>query len=335
MSQSVPPHAQVLQMATGYWVSQSIYAAAKFGLADFIAAGPKSSEELASATGAHAPSLYRLLRALASVGIFAEDEQKRFRMTALAECLLDRPGSQRAMCIMAGEEHFRAWGEILYSLRTGKIAFDHVYKKPIFEYLAEHQEQAADFDRAMTSIHGQETDAMLDAYDFGGIGTLADVGGGNGTVLKAVLHRYPAMKGILFDQAHVLDRARPEIQSSSLGSRCQLIAGNFFESIPPGADAYLMRHIIHDWTDEQCHTILTNCRKVMKPAAKLLVVEMVIPPGNSPHWGKLLDLNMMMIPGGKERSEQEYAQLFARAGFRLTRVVSTRIELGVVEALPI
>jgi len=334
-TRELPPHIQILQMGTSYWVSQSIFAAAKLGLADLVVKGPRSAEELAADTQTHAPSLYRLMRALASLGIFAEDEQHRFGMTPLAECLLTGPNTQRAMCIMAGEEHYAAWGEILYSLRTGKVGFDHVYKKPIFEYLAEHQEQAAIFDQAMTSIHGVETQAMIDAYDFAGISTLVDTGGGNGTVIKAVLAKYPAMQGILFDLGHVLERAGPELTRSGLGSRCQTIAGSFFESVPPGGDAYLMRHIIHDWTDEQCHVILQNCRRVMKSGNRLLVVEMVIPPGNSPHWGKLLDLNMMMLPGGKERTEVEYRDLFQRAGFRLTRVVPTRMELCIVEGVPI
>ncbi|MCE9532048.1 MAG: methyltransferase [Planctomycetes bacterium] len=333
--QPPPPHIQMLQMGTSYWVSQSIYAAAKLGLADLVEKGPKSAEDLASATGMHAPSIYRLLRALASLGIFVEDAERRFGLTPLAECLLSRPDSQRAMCIMAGEEHFAAWGDIMYSMKTGKVAFDHVFQKPVFDYLAEHQEQAAIFDRAMTSIHGPETQAMVDAYDFAGIGTIVDIGGGNGTVIKAVLERYPTMRGILYDLAHVLDRARPAFQNSALGTRCQLISGSFFESVPPGGDAYLMRHIIHDWTDDQCHQILSNCRKVMKPGSRLLVVEMVIPHGNEPHFGKLLDLNMMIIPGGKERTEEEYQSLFQKAGFCLTRIVPTRMELAIVEGVPV
>ena len=219
------------------------------------------------------------------------------------------------------------------SIASAPVAWPSI-GKPIFEFLKEHPEQAAIFDDAMTGVHGAETQAMIDAYDFSGIGTLVDIGGGNGTVLKAVLEKYPAMKGMLYDLGHVLDRARPAIQNSPLSSRCQLIAGSFFESIPAGGDAYLMRHIIHDWTDEQCHTILSHCRKVMKQGSKLLVVEMVILPGNNRHFGKLLDLNMMIVPGGKERTEEEYRSLFAKAGFRLTRVVPTRMELCVVEGVP-
>jgi ubiquinone/menaquinone biosynthesis C-methylase UbiE len=309
--------------------------AAKLGLADLVEKGPKNSQELAQVTHTHAPSLYRLLRALASVGVFAEDAEHRFGLTPLAECLLSRPGSQRSMCIMAGEEHFRSWGELMFSIRTGQVAFDRVYGKPAFDFLAEHPEQAAIFDDAMTGVHGEETAAMVEAYDFKGIGTLIDIGGGNGTVIKAVLARYPDIKGILFDLGHVIERARPAIQNSPIGSRCQLVAGSFFESVPAGADAYMMRHIIHDWNDEQCHTILSNCRKVMKKGSKLLVLEMVIPPGNEPHWGKLLDLNMLVIPGGKERTQEEYRQLFAKAGFQLTRIVPTRMELAVVEGVPI
>jgi ubiquinone/menaquinone biosynthesis C-methylase UbiE len=336
MSDQKPnPRQQLLQMITSYWVSQSIHLAAKLGLADLVKDGPKTAAELATATNTHAPSLYRLLRALASVEIFAEDEQQRFSLTPMAECLLDQHGSQRAVALMMGDEHFRTWGELLYSIQTGKPAFNHLYGQGVFEYLSEHAEAAKIFDAAMTGFHGPETQAMIDAYDYTGVNTLVDVGGGNGTVLSAVLKRYPAMKGILYDLPGVIERAKKNLADQGVAARCQTIAGSFFESAPPGGDAYQMRHIIHDWTDEQCLTILGHIRKVIPKHGRLLVIEMVIKPRNEPQPAKWLDLNMLVLPGGRERTEAEYRDLYAKAGFRLERIVPTPTENSVLEGRPI
>ncbi|MCA1694146.1 MAG: acetylserotonin O-methyltransferase, partial [Actinobacteria bacterium] len=242
------PQDQVARMITGYWVSQMVHVAARLRLADHLADGPRTADELAQATGTHARSLYRLLRALASVGIFSEDQDQRFSQTPLSEGLRrDVPGSQWAMALMMGEEHYRCWGDLLESVRTGQTAFDRLYGKPIFEYLGEHPEQAEVFDAAMTSIHGRETQAVLDAYDLSGVEVLADVGGGNGTNLTGVLGRYPEMKGVLFDLPHVVERAAVNLERAGLASRCQVAGGDFFAPIPVEADAYFLRHIIHDW----------------------------------------------------------------------------------------
>jgi ubiquinone/menaquinone biosynthesis C-methylase UbiE len=332
--QKPPPRLHLLQMITSYWTAQSIHVAAKLKLADLVKDGPKTAAELAEATRTHPPALYRLLRALSSVEIFAEDEEGRFRLTPMAECLLDQHGSQRAVALMMGDEHFRAWGDLLYSIQTGKPAFNHVYGKGIFDYLAEHAEQAQIFDAAMTGFHGPETQAMIDVYDYTGVNTLVDIGGGNGSVLSAVLKKYPAMRGILYDLPGVIERAKKNLADSGLASRCQTIAGSFFESAPPGGDAYQMRHIIHDWTDEQCHTILSHIRKVMPPHGRLLIIEMVIKPGNQPQPAKWLDLNMLVLPGGRERTEPEYGEMFAKAGFRLERVVPTPTENSMIEGRP-
>ena len=336
MNPALPPHVQMLHLLTGYWISQSIHVAAVLGVADLLKDGPKSSTELAAATGTHAPSLYRLLRALASVGVFAEEPHDRFRLTPLAECLRsDRPDSQRSLAIMNGEEHYRSWGDLLYSVRTGKTAFDHVYGKPVFDFLAENPKSAAVFDEAMTGVHGTETTAMLDSYDFSRFGTIIDIGGGNGTVLTAILQRYSALRGILYDRPHVVERARPRLDKAGVAQRCQTIGGDFFAAVPPGGDAYFMRHIIHDWDDGKAHTILANCRKVMTPAARLLLVETVIPPGNEPSFAKFLDLTMLVVPGGMERTEAEYRALFGRAGFRLDRIVPTKGDVSVIEGVPV
>jgi ubiquinone/menaquinone biosynthesis C-methylase UbiE len=265
--------------------------------------------------------LYRLLRALASIGIFAEEED-HFVLTPLAECLLDP--STKAMATMRGEIQCRAWGELLFSVQTGQSAFEKVYGKPIFNYFSEYPETGRLFDQAMTGVHGRETDAMLEAYAFTGVGTLADIGGGNGSVLTAILRRYPAMRGILFDLPGVAERARAIIEAAGLVARCQVVAGNFFEAVRPGADAYLMRHVVHEWDDDKATTLLRNCRRAMRQGGKLLVVEGVIPPANEPSVSKFFYLAMMVLPGGMVRTEAEYRQLLEAAGFRLNRLVPTQ-----------
>ena len=326
----VPPAERLRQLCTGSWIAQAIYAAAKLGLADLLMEGPKPCTALAEATGTDPTALFRLLRALSSVGVFEQLPDDQFRLTPLAECLNSKPGSQRAMAIMMGEEHYLAWGEILYSLKTGKVAFDKIFGSSVFDFLAHHADKAAIFDEAMTGVHGAEYAAMLEAYDFNSIQTLADVGGGNGTLLRTIMQRYPHMHGILFDLEHVVERARQNPANASIIPRCRFLAGSFFDSVPSGADAILMRHIIHDWTDEQCHAILKNCRNALCPGGRVLIVESVIPPGNDPNWTKFLDLNMMIIPGGKERTKAEFTSLLHQAGFQLERIVPTRIELSII-----
>jgi O-methyltransferase domain/Dimerisation domain len=334
-STEVPPQGVLLRMLTGYWTSQALYVAARLRIADLLAEGPRGSAELAQATGTHERALYRLLRALASEGVFVEGPDGCFGLTPLAACLRsDVPGSQWASAVMAGEEHFRAWADLLHSVRTGQTAFEHVYGKPIFDYLAEHPDQAQVFDAAMTGIHGAETQAMLAAYDFAPFHTLVDVGGGNGSVLSAVLQRYPALHGVLFDRPHVVERARANLTAAGVAARCRTVGGSFFTSVPEGGDAYLMRHILHDWDDAQALSILRACRQAMAATARLLVVECVIPPGNEPFFGKFLDVNMLAIPGGLERTAAEYRDLFAAGGFRLARIVPTRLEVSVLEGEP-
>jgi hypothetical protein len=325
-----------MQMGTGYWVSMPLHLAAKLGIADLIAGGTKSVDDLAQKTGTHAQSLYRLMRALASVGVFAEQGERNFVLTPLAELLRsDAPKSMRSVLIMMGEEHFRTWADLEYSIRTGKPAFDKVFGKPVFEHIAGDPRSAKIFDEAMVGIHGHETKAMLDAYDFSGITTLADVGGGNGSLLTATLQRYPKLRGLLFDRPHVVERAKPLLQQAGVADRCAIVGGSFFESAPSGADAYLMRHIIHDWNNDQSKTILSNIRKVMPANGKLLLVETVIPAGNEPSFAKLLDLNMLVLPGGQERTEKEYRALFDAAKFKLNRIVPTKGGVDVIEALPV
>jgi len=320
------------RLLTGTWISQMLYAAAKLGLADHLAGEPMSAEDLAPAVGVQAEPLYRLMRALAGEGVFAEDEHRRFSLTPMAELLRsDAAGSKQAMAIMLGEEHHAAWGQIIYSLQTGKPAFDHVYGQPIFDYLASHPEAARVFDAAMTAVHGSETAQMLSAYDFSGCKTLADIGGGNGSLITMVLQKHPQLKGILYDIDHVVARAKPRLEAAGVADRCQIVAGNFFDSVPSGADTYLMRHIIHDWDEARCIKILKNVRAVLPAGGKLLLIEAVVPTGNEPSFGKLMDINMMVLPGGKERTADEYRALYVAAGFKLSRIVPTAGVMSLIE----
>jgi len=335
MSQPAAPNT-LASMMTGYWISQAIYVAAKLALPDLLKEGPQTAEQLAAATKTQPAAMYRLLRALASVGLLREDHERRFSLQPMAEPLCsDAKNSQRSLAIMTGEEHFACWGELLYSVRTGRNAFEKIFGEPIFNYLSKHPEQAQIFDEAMVGVHGRETGAMLDAYDFSAIRTLADVGGGNGSVLRGVLQKYPSMQGMLCDLPGVVERARPRIVEAGLADRVQTIPTDFFAAVPTGADAYLMRHIIHDWNDEQSLQILKNVRRAIGAAGRLLLVESVIPPGNDPSFAKLLDLNMLVIPGGKERTETEYRELYSAAGFRLSGITPTRADVSVIEGCPV
>lgn len=334
-TQATPPQLAVLQMASGYWVSQSIYVAAKLGIADLLKDSPKSCDELATATGTNAQALYRVLRALASVGVFAETQLKHFTLTPLAACLQsDVPGSFRAFVIMLGEEHYRAWGDLMHGVQTGGSPFEHVYGMNVFEYYAQNAEPAKIFDEAMTNGSVLESAAIAASYDFSSIQTLVDVAGGQGLLIASILKSNPTLKGVLFDQPSVIERAKPFLEGEGVLERCQLTVGDFFESVPEGGDAYILKHIIHDWNDERAIAILKQCHKVMPANGKILVAEQVIPPGNEPFMGKLLDLNMLvMAPGGCERTEAEYRLLFEKAGFKLTRIVPTQEEMSIIEGI--
>jgi hypothetical protein len=323
----------MLQLIAGFWVSRALYIAAKLGIADLLKGGPKNSEELAQATGMHLPSLYRVLRALASVGVFAEDGHGRFTLTPLAATLrTDVPGSLRAFAIAElGEDHYPAWGEVLHSIKTGEIAFDHLFGMDVWQYRAQHPEEGRIFDEAMASFSSVVNAAIVDSYDFSSLGTIVDVGGGDGSLIASILQANPGMKGVLFDLPHVVAGARRRIEAEGLAERCEVVAGDAFTSVPSGGDAYLLKWIIHDWDDERSVAILKNCHRAMAAHGKLLLVEAVIPHGNTPSFHKFMDLNMLVMTGGRERSEAEYRVLLEAAGFRLTRVILTQSEMSVIE----
>lgn len=331
------PSMTMLHMATGCWVSQAIHIAAKLGIADLLQDGGKSCDALAVATQTHAGALYRLLRALASLGVFAEISDRHFQLTPLAECLRTNvPGSLRGFAIMlGGEEHWRAWGDVLYSVRTGQPAFDHVFGAPQFEYFAEHAEAGRVFNEGMTSRSGQENDAIIAAYDFSSLGTVIDVGGGQGTLLTTILRATANTRGVLFDLPHVIASARTTIEQAGELTRCEFREGDFFDSVLSGGDAYMLKKIIHDWDDDRALSILQNCRRAITSAGRLLLMEPIIPPGNGPSFNKLLDLLMLVwTGGGKERTEAEHRTLLASAGFRLTRVMPTVSPVSIIEAVP-
>lgn len=326
------PAVELDRLVTGYCISQAIYVAAALGLADRMASGPRRADELAYEIGAHGRSLYRLLRALASIGIFAEDGQGRFKLTPMAELLRsDLPGSQRTTILMMVGQFYQAWGGLIDSIRTGRPAFEAMHGRSFFDDLAAHPDQAQIFDDAMTARNDRKTKAMLDVYDMSGIQVLADIGGGNGSTLVTVLKRYPAMRGVLFDRPGVVERARAGIEQEGIADRCQIVGGNFLEQVPGGADAYLMRHILHNWDDERATMILKRLHEAMDDQAKLLLVDRIIPPGNEPMFGKIMDLNMLVMLGGVERTETEFRRLLERAGFCLTRIVPTAAEVSVIE----
>jgi len=321
------------RLIAGYFVSQAIYVAAKLGIADRLADGPQYADQLARDIGAHDRSLYRLLRALASVGFFAEDVDGRFSLTPLANLLRsDVPGSQRATVLMMVGQFYDSWGGLLDSVRTGRPAYETIHGRSFFDYLADNQDQAQVFDDAMTARNDRKTTAMLEAYDLADIRVLADIGGGNGSTLTIVLKRYPEMAGVLFDRPGVVERARAGIEREALAGRCRIVGGNFLERIPEGADAYLLRHILHNWDDERASVILSRVRNAMPDTATVLVVERVIPKGNEYLFGKSMDLNMLVMLGGVERTDEEFRQLFKRVGLNLTRIVPTEAEVSVIEA---
>ena len=326
----------LLQLASGSWIGQAVHVAAKLGIADLLEDGPKSPATLAEATGAHAGTLHRLLRALASLGVFAEDADGRFALTSLAEGLrTNAPGSLRAYAIMMGEDwHWRAWGDLLNSVRTGQPAFEHVFGCHMFSYFGEHPEAARVFDAAMTSRTGQETAAVIAAYEWPASATIVDVGGGQGALLAAILARNPDVHGVLFDMPHVIAAARGLIEEAGLADRCELAAGAFFQRVPAGGDLYLLKRVVHDWDDERASAILRSCRAAMGDRSRLLVIEHALPPGNAPSWGKLLDLQMLVLtPGGRERDEAGFRALLASTGLRLERIIPAGPTASLIEAV--
>lgn len=334
--QPLPPEAMIMQLATGAFVAQAVWCAAALDIADHLADGPRSAADLADASRADAHSMYRLLRALASVGVFAEAGERTFVNTPVSETLReDSPMSHKAMVLMLGDPgHGHVISDMLYSVRTGKPAWEHVHGVPVFEYAYEKNREFGDlFNQAMTSFSRQTIPAILTNYDFNGAGVIADIAGGVGHLLGAVLQKYPDARGVLFEIPPVLEAAPSMLDSYGVSDRVELVAGDFVESIPVEADIYMLKHIIHDWYDDKNRKILGNIRESMPDGARILIIDAVIPPGNDPHPGKILDLEMLISPGGMERTEGEFRTLLEGSGLRLSRIVPTPSPVCVVEAV--
>jgi len=331
------PAQMVFQLATGYVMSAAVQTAVKLGIADHLANGPLSVADLAKATGTNEDALFRLLRALATAGLFEEVSSRRFTQTASSELLRsDRPGLRDSVLWICSPFHFRVYSNMLESVRTGEPAAEKTVGMPVFEYFGRENELSEIFNNAMTNFSSVVIPAVLDAYDFSGIEVLADVAGGHGAVLTSILQKYPKMRGILMDIDHVIAGAHAKIAGLNLKDRCQAVVGDFFKAVPAGADAYIMKHIIHDWDDERASLILKNIRKALegKPHGKVILLEAVIQPGNALDLAKLMDLEMLLMPGGRERSAEEFRGLFARSGFEMTRIVPTTAPVSVIEAVP-
>lgn len=330
------PFETMLQMMSGFWVSRGIYVAAKLGIADHLRDGEKTAAELAADTDTHADSLYRVLRMLSMVGIF-EQKGEQFSLTPLSETLLsDVPFSLRRGAIAEmGEVHYEAWGNLMHSVKTGEIAFDDHFGMNVWQYFETDKEKAENFNKYMASSSESVSQAIVEAYDFSESQKLVDVGGGLGGMIAAILKANPYIRGILFDAPSVVEKSREFLTNAGVSERCETIGGDFFESVPTGGDIYSMRWIIHDWDDELSTKILKNIRDVIPANGKLLLFEAVVPPEGVPHFSKFMDLIMLTMTGGRERTESEYETLLAKAGFKLTRVIPTNSFMSIVEAVPV
>jgi hypothetical protein len=334
-TQSLPPQAQVMQIMTASILTQAVYAAAELGIADHLAGGSKTAAQIATAVGAHPEAVFRLMRALVSAGVFSQVDDERFGLSPAAECLRsDSAQSLRDMVLMMGSKwRLRAWEEIVVSIRTGKASFDAVFGMGPFTYFQQNPDAAAVFHRAMVSYTSTVATAVAAAYDFSSSRTLVDVAGGHGYLIAALLNTNPSLRGILFDLPEVVAGAQPLLTSKGVADRCKIVGGNFFESVTPGGDVYIMKQIIHDWDDDKASRLLRNCRRAMPAASKLLLIETVVPAGQEPAHAKLLDLEVLIALGGKERTEEQYRMLLTRADFNLTGIIQTDAGIQIVESV--
>lgn len=325
----VPPAIAMLEMATAHWVAAAVYVAAELGVADHLKDGPKSIDDLAHRAKANRDALRRVLRMLASRGVFRETRDGKFAVTPLGEALQsDSPTSIRGMARFQGGEHWNNWGRLLDSVKTGEVAVKVRTGKDAWTFMAEHPDVGAVFNEAMTNISNMELEPILAAYDFSGFQRIVDVAGGHGRLISAILARYPDLKGVLFDQPSVIAGA-PRIE------RCENVGGSFFENVPKAGDVYLLKHIIHDWEEKKALEILKNVHRAMLKSGKLLVIESVVPEGNDPHFSKDLDLEMLVTVGGRERTAQEYREFVRQAGFEVTRILPTITPTSILELKPV
>ncbi len=331
---SIPADALMMKFIMGKWFSKPIHAAAKLGIADILAEGDKNVDELSQITGTHAGSLYRMLRALSGLGIFAETGDGVFTNTPLSECLIQ--GRLKSTSLMFHSQwHDKVWDNLLYSIQTGESSFEKIHGENAFEWFGKNPEEAKIFHEAGSFKAAFTHRALLDVYDFSGIHTLTDVGGGFGGLMFEILKAYPSMIGIVAELRGVVGPLADIIKEKNLEERMSVVECDFFKQIPSGSDAYLFSHVIHDWPDEACVSILKNCREAMGAYGKLLLVEAVIPPGNAFSIAKLLDLEVLLMGGGRERTKEEFENLLEQSGFRLSRVLPTKENISVLEGLPV
>ena len=324
------------------WVAEStrvpmLTAAAQLGLADLLADGPQPVGALAEATATHAPSLHRFLRALAALGVFTDEGDGRYGLAPLGACLRrEAPRSLRATALWAGSaRRVASWAELAYSVQTGRPAFERVYGMDVWQYLDAHPEAAATFNQHLAAVRPERHAAVVAAYDFSAVRTLVDVGGGFGQLLAAVLGAYPDLRGVLFDLPSAVGHAPETLAAAGVADRCELVGGDMFTAALPRGDAYVLSNVLHDWGDEQSDALLRNCRRALAGGARLLLVEQVVTPGDTPVSTLLNDVNMLVnMPGGRQRTEAEFGAMLSRAGFRLTRTIPTASDASILEGAP-
>jgi O-methyltransferase domain len=337
-TQELPPPFALFRMVTAYYVSRAVHVAAKLGIADLLAEGPRGHDELTEATGTHADALRRVLRLLASAGVFGEEEDGRFALTPIGACLRsDAPGSMRATALLFGGITQQAWGDLRHSVETGEPAFRRMFGMDPFDYIAQHPDEAANFDAAMAGFTRRIAVAVAEAYDFSPFRRIVDVGGGNGALLAGILSANPTLAGVIFDLPHVAARAGEQTRELGLEGRCEIVGGDFFKEVPSGGDAYLLKHVIHHWNDDRAVDILKSCRRAMGAEARLLIIEGVYPPridqSDESRGAAANDVNMLVCTGGRQRSEAEFRRIYDAAGFRLTRMVPTQAPVKVIEGV--
>lgn len=336
IQESLPLSAQLIRMSYGFMYTKLVYMAATLNLGERLAQGPRSSDDIARELNFYPPYLYRLMRAIAGEGILTEVEEGVFGLTEMGECL--RPDHPDAACasILAAcsPAIIAAWEKLPEALTSGDTGFNLAFGKNLFEWLSEHPDLSTQFNESMTGVFGREPILVAEAYDFSSFESVVDVGGGNGNALSLILSRHQGPHGLVYDQPHVVTEARALLSERGMSDRITTLAGNFFESVPAGYDAYILSHIIHDWDDEKSGQILVNIRKGINPEGRLLILEWVLPEGDTPHVAKVVDINMMMLTGGEERTGKQYARLLDKAGFHMTRVIPTKSECSIVEAVP-
>ncbi len=332
----MPPYAALFQMCLGKWISSAISVAAKLGIADHLESGPKTTAQLAEELNLHEMSLYRLLRALASVGVFHEGEARSFSQTPISEHLRSgaNPSLRNAAMMLIDGWHGKAWAELGWAVETGRPASEKALGMSLFDYFSRHPGETVNFNNAMTDLSQDDCPAIVGSYNFSRFASIVDVGGGMGALLAAILESAPKLTGTLFDLPNVIEQARNAPLLERFTVRCDLVGGSFFEGIPAGADAYIMKHVVHDWDDERATRILSNCRRAMRPDSKLLIVDRLVGPPNQPDLAKLIDLEMMVNPGGLERSEPEWRKLLAASGFRVERFIPMPATRSILEATP-